>query len=79
MHMARLEIETPYAEEIAEIVQPETAEHISPRSYAELRAEDDRLLFTARSKDTVSLRAAMNSYLRWLAMANRITEELEKR
>jgi len=77
--MARLEIETPYAEEIAQILQPETAEHTSPRSYEELRTEDGRLVFTVRSEDTVSLRAAMNSYLRWLAMANRITEELGKR
>ncbi len=78
MHVARLEIESPYAEDIARIMDPETAEQ-TPRSYAELQAEEGRLLLVTKGEDTVSLRAAMNSYLRWLAMAYGITEELRKR
>ncbi len=78
MHVARLEIPNHYAEDIARIMRPETAEQ-NPRSYAELQAKAGALILTVKGEDTTSLRAAMNSYLRWLAMADGITEELRKR
>jgi len=79
MHVARLEMRNRCAEDIARIMRPEMQQ--TPRSYAELQAEAeaDRLLLMVEGEDTVSLRAAMNSHLRWLSMADKIAEEFRKR
>lgn len=76
-HVARLEMRNRCAEDIARIMRPETQQ--TPRSYAELQAEAGSLLLMIEGEDTVSLRAAMNSHLRWLSMANKIAEEFRKR
>lgn len=77
MHTARIEIRTPFAEEIAGSLSPETAEQL-PRTSAKLEAKRDRIVLLVETEDTVAMRAAMNSYLRWLGMAERITRDMKQ-
>ncbi len=77
MHVARLEMQSRFAKEIARTLSLETGGQ-SPRSSAGLTAEEDRLILRVEGEDTVALRAAMNSYLRWLGMAEKIAKDMSK-
>jgi len=77
MHVARLEMRTRFAEEIGRPLGTEAAEQ-TVRSNAVLKTEGDLLALRLEAEDTVALRAALNSYLRWLGMAEKITEEMKR-
>lgn len=48
-------------------LMPETAKPATTRSKAHLKTEDLFLVLTIEAKDTVALRAAINTYLRWIS------------
>jgi KEOPS complex subunit Pcc1 len=49
-------------------LRPEASREI-PRATAKVRLEGGRLLLEISSEDSASLRAAVNSYLRWVKVA----------
>lgn len=60
-------------------LEPETKKAATVRSQAGLSREDGFLVLTVEARDTVALRAAMNSYLRWISSAVDVLEVLKKR
>jgi tRNA threonylcarbamoyladenosine modification (KEOPS) complex Pcc1 subunit len=48
-------------------LKPETDRSLKIRSITELSMEGKLLVLSVRAKDTVALRAAINTYLRWLS------------
>jgi len=59
-------------------LEPETKKASTARSRAGLSMEDGFLVLDVEANDTVALRAAMNSYLRWINSAVEVLELLEK-
>ena len=53
---------------LAHVLVPETARDI-PRTRVEIVNEGDDLVIRFEADDVTALRAAMNSYLRWLKLA----------
>jgi len=60
-------------------LEPETQKAATVRSRAGLSVTGDFLVLTVQASDTVALRAAMNSYLRWIESAMDVMELLEKK
>ncbi|MEX0568295.1 MAG: KEOPS complex subunit Pcc1 [Candidatus Njordarchaeota archaeon] len=58
-------------------LKPETINPPSYRSNVKIIAEDGSLKIEICSKDLVSLRAAINSYLRWISLILATIEEIE--
>lgn len=56
------------SEFLARTLKPETVREI-PRTKVEVDAEGDRLLINVAAEDVNALRAALNSYIRWLKLA----------
>jgi len=74
---ADLSIELP-AEKDAEIIfnalEPETDDLPSERSIVKIKKELNILKIFIRAQDTTSLRASVNSYLRWIMLSKEILE-----
>lgn len=55
---------------LAKIVEgsllPEAERPISERSSVQVRTEDDKIALTFEASDVAAMRAAINSYLRWV-------------
>lgn len=75
MHRANIILHHPRAEVIERTVRPESLEKI-PRTAIEIARQDDRMSLLIESQDVNALRAAINSYLRWMDMAARIAERI---
>lgn len=58
-------------------LMPEVEKPVSGRSKVELVKEDSCLVLNVEAKDTVALRAALNSYLRWINSLTNILQTLE--
>jgi len=58
-------------------VEPETRSQPTPRSRVQVRGEGETLLITFEASDTVALRAAVNSYLRWISLIHDACSVLE--
>lgn len=56
------------AEVVAKSLLPETERKI-PRTQVNLREDTDAIYIEIRAKDISALRAAMNSYLRWMKVS----------
>ena len=54
---------------VMEALKPETETSSTPRSKVYMNNEDKILILDFRAKDTSALRAAINSYLRLIAVA----------
>lgn len=63
---------------IHEALRPETKHSIGPRSRVEMRLAGRMLLVTMHAKDIVALRAAMNSYLRWISSSMDLTQMVDQ-
>lgn len=72
MHRAMLRYSTPIARLIHEAIMPETGREI-PKTEVEARFESDELVLKIQAADISALRAALNSYLRWIKLAEEIT------
>jgi len=51
-------------------LQPETKTAPAARSKVQVRGEGRNLILSFEAKDTSALRAAINSYLRWVHLTN---------
>jgi KEOPS complex subunit Pcc1 len=65
---AELEFESSRAEEIYESLKPELDDDLH-RSSVTLQAEDGIIRLEIRGEDTVSLRAALNTWIRFIKIA----------
>ena len=75
MQKAVLEFHHPRAEVIERTLKPESAESMSKMS-VNISKDGDWLKLDIESQDINGLRAAINSYLRWIDMTVKITERI---
>jgi len=73
MHKATIVIEHPKAAVIEKTVKPESSVEI-PRTSVRISRQEDKVTLLIESGDVNGLRAAVNSYLRWMEMAAKISE-----
>jgi len=62
---------------ILKALEPEVKKSLTERSVVELKKENESLILEIEARDTVSLRAALNSYLRWINSIVNVLEILE--
>jgi KEOPS complex subunit Pcc1 len=74
MHTAVITLQHPRAAVIESTIRPESAVEI-PRTSVKVSRQDDMLRLDIESGDVNGLRAAVNSYLRWVGMAAEISEK----
>lgn len=60
---------------VTEAIQPEITNKL-PKTTLELSQKNNILTLTIKAKDISSLRAACNSYLRWITTAHAITKQV---
>jgi KEOPS complex subunit Pcc1 len=60
-----LKKENSYANVVVKSLHPETERDI-PRSQVNIREDPHKIYIEIKAEDTSSLRAALNSYLRWM-------------
>lgn len=63
---------------IHEALKPETKYSAGPRSKVGIRSVGRNLIVTMHARDVVALRAAMNSYLRWIASSVDLTQIVDQ-
>lgn len=63
---------------VKEALTPEIKMRAPKRSKTSLEKSDDFLILFVEAKDTVALRATLNSYLRWINSVINVLETLEK-
>lgn len=69
------EIKREKAEILAKSMTCEAASEPQMRSDVKLLASEKGLTLTINSKDLHSMRAAINTYMRWLSMCNSLVDE----
>lgn len=75
MHTANIVVHHPMAEVIEKSLRPESMEIVS-RAAINIERRKDRLSIVIESPDVNGLRAAINSYLRWMDMTFKIAEKI---
>ena len=74
---SQIELEFPSngdAEIVLRSIEPEIKESPSERTITEIECHRNILKITIIAKDTTSLRASLNSYLRWIILSKQILE-----
>lgn len=61
---------------VLDALGPEVRVRVTPRSRVSLAERDGAILLVVRAKDTVALRASVNSYLRWIGAVLRVLRVL---
>ncbi len=64
-------------ESIFKALEPETRTKMTTRSKVKVTKEGDCLKLSFEASDTSALRAAMNSYLRWILLTRDVLETLK--
>jgi KEOPS complex subunit Pcc1 len=62
---------------VLQALRPEVSARVTPRSRVSLAERDGAILLIVKAKDTVALRASVNSYLRWIRAVLRVLRVLE--
>ena len=62
---------------LLDALAPETNRTVNVRAKAVLEREGDFVVLKIEAKDTVALRAALNSYLRWIGSTIKVLETVE--
>lgn len=75
MHKATIVLEHPRAAVIEKTIGPESAVEI-PRTSVKITRQNDKVSILIESGDVNGLRAAVNSYLKWVEMAAKISERI---
>jgi tRNA threonylcarbamoyladenosine modification (KEOPS) complex Pcc1 subunit len=75
---AELTIKTKYAEVIAGSLSPELGEKI-PRTTISVDRNGNELVVKIEAEDQNALRAALNSYIRWMNVAEETAKEAVRR
>ncbi|MBU0762703.1 MAG: hypothetical protein KKD39_06725 [Candidatus Altiarchaeota archaeon] len=63
------------ADAVLKSIKPEIEEDIHTRSSIDLKYESGKLILEINAKDLTAMRAAANTYIRWLDMCMKITEK----
>ncbi len=64
------------AELVQKALAPETGREI-PRTKVSVLKDGERTTLTIEAEDTSALRAALNSYVRWAALASAVDDEVK--
>jgi tRNA threonylcarbamoyladenosine modification (KEOPS) complex Pcc1 subunit len=62
---------------LIDALTPEIKKHIGTRSQVALTRDTQFLVLSVKAKDTAALRAALNTYLRWINSALNVLETVE--
>lgn len=62
------------AENIFQAIGPELDDSPSERAKVDITFQENYLILAIKAQDTPSLRAAMNSYLRWIMLSKKVLE-----
>jgi len=73
MFRATLTVSSPFASNVADAIGPEAGREI-PRTRAEVCHSGDHMTLTLDADDISALRAALNSYIRWMSIAEKMSE-----
>nr|WP_319373058.1 KEOPS complex subunit Pcc1 [uncultured Methanobacterium sp.] len=74
---SQIELEFPSssdAEIVLRAIEPEIMESPSERTSTQIECQNNILKINITARDTPSLRASLNSYLRWVMLSNEILE-----
>ena len=71
---AELSLETSHARIVSGALSPEMTERI-PRTKVMVESDDKHVLVKIEADDHNSLRAALNSYIRWMSVAEETAKE----
>ena len=63
---------------VLEALKPETTAPSTRRSKVQMKVEGDSLTLNFEARDTSALRAAINSYLRWILLAKTVLESVSE-
>jgi tRNA threonylcarbamoyladenosine modification (KEOPS) complex Pcc1 subunit len=61
-----IEIPEEFSEVICSSLRPESEMPSSSRSHVNIHIQEEGILLTIKASDTTAMRAAINSYLRWI-------------
>jgi len=75
MHKAEIVLEHPRADVIESTIRPETRGEFA-KTRISISRQNDKVKIAIESSDVNGLRAAINSYLRWMDMAVKIVERI---
>jgi KEOPS complex subunit Pcc1 len=75
---AELTVRTPYAHVIQGSLSPELGERI-PRTIVRVEKREDEVVVKIEADDQNALRAALNSYIRWMNVAEETAKEAVRR
>jgi KEOPS complex subunit Pcc1 len=75
---AELKVRTPYSQVILGSLSPELGEKI-PRTKVEVERREDEIVVKIEAEDQNALRAALNSYIRWMNVAEETAKEAVRR
>ena len=75
---AELTVKTPYSQVIQGSLSPELGERI-PRTRIEVERRQDEITIKIEADDQNALRAALNSYIRWMNVAEETAKEAVRR
>jgi KEOPS complex subunit Pcc1 len=75
---AELSVMTPYSQVILGSLSPELGEKI-PRTKVEVERREDEIVVKIEAEDQNALRAALNSYIRWMNVAEETAKEAVRR
>ncbi len=71
MPQATLRLESPHAKTVMRSLAPEVGREI-PRTRVEIEADAEAVILRIDAADVSALRAALNSYLRWIKISEEI-------
>ena len=63
---------------VLEALKPETRRPLTRRSKVQMESEGNSLTLNFKASDTSALRAAINSYLRWILLTKTILESISE-
>ncbi|MDH5418727.1 MAG: KEOPS complex subunit Pcc1 [Candidatus Bathyarchaeota archaeon] len=63
---------------VLEALKPETTSPSTRRSKVQMKGEGNSLTLNFKARDTSALRAAVNSYLRWILLTKTVLESVSE-
>jgi tRNA threonylcarbamoyladenosine modification (KEOPS) complex Pcc1 subunit len=63
---------------VLEALKPETKTSSTRRSKVQMKGEGNSLTLNFKARDTSALRAAVNSYLRWILLTKTVLESVSE-
>jgi KEOPS complex subunit Pcc1 len=73
MFRATLNVRSPHAFQVARAIGPEAGREM-PRTRTEVVHAEGSVTLTMDAEDLSALRAALNSYIRWMSIAEKMSE-----